>query len=29
VAGFHHDHIFVPWPRRHDALTALQELTHV
>ena len=29
VAGFHHDHLFVPWLRRHDAMTALQELTHV
>jgi hypothetical protein len=26
VAGFHHDHIFVPWPRRHDALAALATL---
>ena len=23
VAGLHHDHIFVPWDRRHDALAAL------
>lgn len=29
VAGFHHDHIFVQWARRHDALAALQELTRV
>ena len=29
VAGFYHDHIFVPWLRRHDALNALQELSHV
>ena len=29
VAGFHHDHIFVPWARRHDALAALKELSHV
>lgn len=28
VAGFHHDHIFVPWTRRHDAMAALQELSH-
>lgn len=28
VAGFHHDHIFVQWDRRHDALAALQALTH-
>lgn len=26
VAAFHHDHIFVPWPRRHDALAALAKL---
>ena len=29
VAGFHHDHIFVPWASRDKALTALQELSHV
>ena len=29
VAGFHHDHIFVPWACRDKALTALQELSHV
>ena len=23
VAGFHHDHLFVPWQRREDALAAL------
>lgn len=28
VAGFHHDHIFVPWDRRHDALAALKALSH-
>jgi hypothetical protein len=28
VAGFHHDHIFVPWDRRHAALAALQEMSH-
>lgn len=27
VAGFHHDHIFVQWDRRQDAMTALQELS--
>ena len=27
VAGFHHDHIFVPWDRRHDAMAALQALS--
>jgi uncharacterized protein len=23
VAGFHHDHLFVPWARREEALEAL------
>jgi len=26
VAGYHHDHLFVPWPRRHDAVAALAAL---
>ncbi|WP_062312725.1 ACT domain-containing protein [Demequina rhizosphaerae] len=26
VAGFHHDHVFVPWDRREDALAALERL---
>jgi len=26
VAAFHHDHIFVPWDRRADALAALERL---
>ena len=26
VAGYHHDHIFVPWDRRDDALAALKAL---
>jgi len=26
VAAIHHDHLFVPWPRRHDAVVALQAL---
>ena len=26
VSAFHHDHLFVPWPRRHDALAALAQL---
>ena len=26
VAGFHHDHLFVPWDRRHDAMAALCEI---
>lgn len=25
VAAYHHDHVFVPWDRRQDALAALQE----
>lgn len=27
IAGFHHDHIFVPWARREDALDALLALS--
>jgi hypothetical protein len=27
VAGYHHDHLFVPWPRRHDAMAALTALS--
>lgn len=26
VAGFHHDHLFVPWQRRDEALEILQRL---
>lgn len=26
VAAFHHDHVFVPWDRRAEALTILQSL---
>jgi len=26
VAGYHHDHFFVQWPRRHDAMAALAAL---
>jgi len=26
IAGYYHDHIFVPWDKRHLALTALQQL---
>jgi hypothetical protein len=26
VAGFHHDHLFVPWERRDEALAILQRL---
>lgn len=28
VAGFHHDHLFVPWERRDEALAILQRLSH-
>jgi uncharacterized protein len=28
VAGYYHDHFFVQWSRRMDALTALKSLTH-
>lgn len=27
VAGFHHDHLFVPWGRRAEALAVLQALS--
>lgn len=27
VAGLHHDHLFVPWARRHEALAILQRLS--
>jgi uncharacterized protein len=27
IAGFHHDHLFVPWHRRHDAMAALAALS--
>ena len=27
VAAFHHDHLFVPWPRRHDAIAVLSRLS--
>lgn len=26
VAGFHHDHLFVPWERRFDALDVLDSI---
>ena len=26
VAGFHHDHVFVPWPRRDEAVAVLRAL---
>jgi hypothetical protein len=28
IAGLHHDHLFVPWDRRGDALRALDALAH-
>ena len=27
VAGYHHDHLFVPWDRREEALAVLQRLS--
>lgn len=27
IAGFHHDHLFVPWDRREDAMTVLTALS--
>jgi hypothetical protein len=27
VAAFHHDHVFVPWDRRGEAMAALLELS--
>ena len=27
VAGYHHDHLFVPWDRREEALALLRALT--
>ena len=27
VAGFHHDHLFVPWARREEAMAALASLS--
>jgi hypothetical protein len=28
VAAFHHDHVFVPWDRRDDAMARLTSLWH-
>jgi uncharacterized protein len=28
IAGFHHDHIFVQWSKRHEAMSALRALSH-
>lgn len=27
VAAYHHDHVFVPWERRDDAMAALERLS--
>ena len=27
IAGFHHDHLFVPWEQRLEALSCLQKLS--
>ncbi|MEM1196732.1 MAG: ACT domain-containing protein [Pseudomonadota bacterium] len=27
IAGYHHDHIFVPWDRREEALKVLEKLS--
>jgi hypothetical protein len=27
IAAFHHDHVFVPWDRRAEAMAALRELS--
>jgi uncharacterized protein len=27
VAGFHHDHLFVPWERREEALALLRDVS--
>jgi len=27
VSAYYHDHLFVPWPRRDDAIAALQAIT--
>lgn len=27
IAGYHHDHLFVPWERRDEAMTLLQALS--
>jgi hypothetical protein len=28
IAGYHHDHIFVQWSQRQDAMAALEEVSH-
>lgn len=27
IAGYHHDHVFVPWARRDEAMRALSALS--
>jgi len=27
IAGYHHDHVFVPWDKRHAAMDALKALS--
>lgn len=27
IAGFHHDHLFVPWDRRADAMAVLKRIS--
>ena len=27
IAGFHHDHVFVPWDRRDETISALRALS--
>ena len=29
VAAYHHDHVFVPWARRDEAMTVLENLSKV
>ena len=29
VAAFHHDHVFVPWERREEALALLRGLSEI
>ncbi len=29
IAGYHHDHLFVQWDRREEAMVALRELSNV
>jgi uncharacterized protein len=28
VSAYHHDHLFVPWPRAHEAMDILRNLSH-